>query len=475
MENQMNNYTVLYAEDEPEIQNIVLKILKNYFGNILLATDGEEALEIFNTHKVDLLITDICMPKLNGIELITKIREHLESIPILVMSANNDKEYFLQCIKLKVSGFVTKPLDIEDFKSEILERLREIDFKNSLERNEKLFQDYKDALDRSALVSKTDPNGFITYVNESFCKTSGYAKEELIGKNHNIIRHSDMPKSAFKNLWETIKRKEPWHGVVKNRKKDGGFYYVNSNISPIVNINGEVEEYISIREDITELELYKNDIEKQLELATKDIVDTQKEVILTMGAIGESRSKETGYHVIRVAEYSYILATLANLSKEDANLLKQASPMHDIGKVGIPDKILKKPGKLTSSEWEIMKSHSIMGYDMLGHSSRAIMKAAATIAYEHHEKWDGTGYPQGLKGEEIHIFGRITAIADVFDALGSDRYYKKAWSLDKILKLIEDDSGTAFDPKLAKLFLDNIEQFLDIRESLSDTKLQKEI
>jgi HD-GYP domain-containing protein (c-di-GMP phosphodiesterase class II) len=200
----------------------------------------------------------------------------------------------------------------------------------------------------------------------------------------------------------------------------------------------------------------------------KELEDTQKEVIFTMGAIGESRSKETGNHVKRVAEYSKLLALYYGLDEKESNMLKQASPMHDIGKVAIPDAILNKPAKFTIEEFEIMKKHSFIGYDMLKHSNRQLLKTAAIVAYEHHEKYDGSGYPRGLIGEEIHIYGRITAIADVFDALGSDRCYKRAWELDKILNLFQEEKGKHFDPVLIDLFFENLDEFLKIRENFKD-------
>ncbi len=207
---------------------------------------------------------------------------------------------------------------------------------------------------------------------------------------------------------------------------------------------------------------------KEIKALNKEIEDTQREVVFTMGAIGESRSKETGNHVKRVAEYSKILAQLYGLPSKEAELLKEASPMHDIGKVAIPDAILNKPGKLTKEEFEIMKKHAILGYEMLKHSKRPILKAAAIVAKEHHEKWDGSGYPFGLKGEEIHIYGRITAIADVFDALGSDRCYKKAWDLDRISELFKEQRGKHFEPKLVDLFFENIDKFLKVRDRFRD-------
>ena len=187
-----------------------------------------------------------------------------------------------------------------------------------------------------------------------------------------------------------------------------------------------------------------------------------------MGEIGETRSKETGYHVKRVAEYSKTLALLYGLNVHESEILFTASPMHDIGKVGIPDNILKKPGKLTSEEFEIMKTHADIGYNLLKGSNREVLKSAAIISKEHHEKWDGSGYPEGLSGEDIHIYGRITAVADVFDALGSARVYKAAWEDDAIFNLFRKEKGKHFDPKLIELFLENIEKFIKIRNKYRD-------
>jgi len=206
----------------------------------------------------------------------------------------------------------------------------------------------------------------------------------------------------------------------------------------------------------------------ELNELTKEIEDTQKELIFRLGAAGETRSKETGNHVKRVAEYSGILARHYGLDPFAIEVLRIASPMHDIGKIAIPDEILNKPGKLTSEEFEIMKRHAEYGHEILAGSKREILKASAIIALEHHEKWDGSGYPSKLDGENIHIFGRITALADVFDALGSDRCYKKAWELEKIYDLIREQSGKHFDPALVELFFTHLDEFLEVREHLAD-------
>jgi response regulator RpfG family c-di-GMP phosphodiesterase len=231
-------------------------------------------------------------------------------------------------------------------------------------------------------------------------------------------------------------------------------------------------ENIEYKKQLADL---NNDLENQMierisqiYALNKEIEDTQKEVVFTMGSIGESRSKETGNHVKRVAEYSKLMALAYGLEEDEAEMLKQASPMHDIGKVAIEDTILKKPGKLDAKEFTRMQKHAQIGYEMLKHSQRPLLKTAAIVAYEHHEKWNGNGYPRGLSGEDIHIYGRITALADVFDALGTNRVYKKAWDDDKIFKLFHEEKGKHFDPKLVDIFFDNLQQFLSIRDEFKE-------
>jgi len=200
----------------------------------------------------------------------------------------------------------------------------------------------------------------------------------------------------------------------------------------------------------------------------QEIEQTQREILFKLGAVVESRSHEIGNHVERVAAISHLLALKAGFSVAEAELLRLASPMHDLGKIGIPDKILNKPGRLSCAEFEIIKKHTTIGYNILKGSSRKLIKTAAIIAHEHHEYWDGLGYPQGLKGFDIHIYGRITLISDVFDALSIPRVYKEAWSKDRIFDYLTMQKGTQFDPELCKLFLDSFEEFYSIRQQYPD-------
>ncbi len=158
----------------------------------------------------------------------------------------------------------------------------------------------------------------------------------------------------------------------------------------------------------------------------EEIEETQQEAIYTLGEAVESRSEETGFHVKRVGDFCYLLAQKYGLDQETAKLIRMAAPMHDVGKIGIPDAILNKPGNLTSEEFEIIKTHTTIGYNLLKGSKQKILTTAAMVALEHHERWDGLGYPRQLKGEQIHVLARITKVADVFDALSCKRVYKEA-------------------------------------------------
>lgn len=352
---------VLVVEDNKASRKQAIKLLENLFTNITIGVDGIDGLEKFNANKFDLIISDINMPNMNGIEMITKIREVDKDIPIIILSAHNDTEYFMDTIKLGIKGYILKPISLHQFIDTLSDTIEKIKL-----------------------------------------------KEE---------------NSAYKKELQDI------NSMLENQ--------VNERIVEIVSLN-------------------------------KEIVDTQKEIIFTMGAIGERRSKETGNHVKRVAEYSKLFALRYGLNQEDAEMLKQASPMHDIGKIAIPDDILNKPARFTEEEFIIMKNHSELGYEMLRASSRPLLKLAAIIAYQHHERWDGKGYPQGLSTTDIDINGRITAIADVFDALGSNRIYKKAWSDEKIFAFFKDERARHFDPKLVDIFFENLDEFLRIRNSLNE-------
>ncbi len=203
--------------------------------------------------------------------------------------------------------------------------------------------------------------------------------------------------------------------------------------------------------------------EAQQERLVKELEDNQREMIYILMEMMELTSDETGQHIKRVAESSKLLAHYTqSLTEEDELNVFHASPMHDIGKIAIPKEILHKPGSLTISEFEVMKTHAESGHDFLKNSHRKFFKSAGIIAHQHHEKWDGSGYPQGLKGEQIHIYGRIVALVDVFDALTHKRMYKDSWSIERAADYIKEQSGKHFDPMLVNIFIEHLEEFVSI-------------
>ncbi|MCG9709967.1 MULTISPECIES: two-component system response regulator [unclassified Pseudoalteromonas] len=225
----------------------------------------------------------------------------------------------------------------------------------------------------------------------------------------------------------------------------GAVDYITKPISPAI-VRARVKNHLSLVQA------------EQLQLAHIDLIQR-------LGRAAEYKDTDTGEHIARMSRYSKVLALAYGMSEYEAEQLKQAAPMHDVGKIGIPDAVLLKPGRLNENEYEHMKQHALIGAKILENSPSPLLQLAHKLALEHHEKWDGTGYPYGLKGKEISIEGRIVAIADVFDALTSKRPYKKAWSIEEALDLLKDEAGKHFDPQLVDLFIGQIDSIIEIKNT----------
>jgi len=334
-----SKHTILVVDDVVDNVTIVDMILRKEGYKVITANDGATAIKLAQTESIDLILLDIMMAELSGLEVCRhlKIEPQTASIPVIFLTASDDRKMLSLAYKVGGRDYIRKP----------------------------------------------------------------FFKDELLARVHNSILLRDSEK------------------------------HLESKI-----------------------------IEK-----TKDIAETQVEVMNILGGVAEGHSKETYAHVKRVTQFTYLLATLCDeISEEEAIFLRDASSLHDVGKISIRESILHKQGKLTNQEFKIMKKHVDFGVEMLEKSKLPLFQTAAIAAGQHHEKYDGSGYPKGLKGEKIHIYGRIVAIADVFDALSHKRAYKDSWSIEDVLGYMKDMSGKHFDPRLIDIFFKNIKDFLAICE-----------
>jgi putative two-component system response regulator len=243
----------------------------------------------------------------------------------------------------------------------------------------------------------------------------------------------------------------------------GAVDYITKPVTPAI-VKSRINTHLRLADH--ERQLYK-----EVKAKTKELFDTQIEIINVLGRASEFKDSDTGMHIKRVSAYAHLIALKYGLDERDAELLALATPMHDVGKIGVEDDILKKRGKLTDEERSKMCEHALIGGQILGNHHSKILQYAKLIAEQHHEKWDGTGYPLGLSGEEIHIFSRIVAVADVFDALTSKRSYKEAWPVEKAMDLIKGQVGKHFDPEVASLFVLSLDEVVAIKNTYKDDDL----
>jgi len=247
---------LLYVEDNKDARENSLFIFEEFFKNIYTAVDGLDGYNKFLEKKdsIDIIITDINMPNLNGLEMLEKIRKIDKEIPVLVLSAYNESDFFMNSIKLDVEGYLLKPIDLEQFLSTLSKVAEKIKLKEESLKNLNFLHQYQEATDISSIVSKTDIDGIITYVNDEFCKVSGYSRDEIIGKTHSILKSNDKSKEFYESFWKTIKEdKKSWQGVFKNRAKDGSIYYLKTTVKPILDENNEIIEFIALMDDVTDV------------------------------------------------------------------------------------------------------------------------------------------------------------------------------------------------------------------------------
>ncbi len=485
-------WKVLVVDDEEGVHQVTTLTLKDFtFDNreltLLHAYSAKEALNHLQQHPdIAIILLDVVMESEHaGLNLVRKIRKDLcnSNVRIVLRTGQPGQAPEREVIQnFDINDYKTKTeLTANKLFTLMYSTLRAyrdiITLEKSRKGLEKLIIASRGISSRSALAE------FIRVTVEQLanllniedttifsCRAEGYILIDQCLEVYSpdnplgiyFINLTDLPADKKELMLEAISQQQNIFAKDK-------FVMYCANYNRVILFFAQINQPLSDL-DVRLLNIFTENLIVTLENIhlNEAITGSQKEMIYRMGEVVESRSNETGNHVKRVAHYTELLALLVGLDKNEAELIKTASPMHDIGKIAIPDAILTKPGKLDKEEWKIIMTHSVRGHEILKQSTLMVMNLSAIIALTHHEKWDGTGYPEGLKGDDIHIYGRITAIADVFDALGSERCYKKAWPLDKILDLFKKERGKHFDPLLTDLFLENLDQFLTIRDKFVD-------
>lgn len=481
-------WKVLIVDDEPEVHRITKMTLARFEFDgrpleFLHAFTGEEAVTII-AHEPDiaLILLDVVMESDNaGLMVVRRVRDELKNSQVRIVLRTGQPGQAPE-------DQVVDSYDINDYKdkteltSQKLRTLIRASLRSyrdicTLEQHrrglEKVISASRGIFEKQALRQFAE--GTLTQLTALLAleETNLYSLRQSAYEVHQLelelLLHSNSPGISQQDdelsnpvLQEALRSRQNVY-----RDNDLVIYCHNTRHSLLFHIEGSRP---LAQMDIWLLNLFTENIIIALENIRLNelLADNQREIIYRIGEIVETRSRESGLHVKRVALYCEALARLLGLPDEKTELLKRASPLHDIGKIGIPDAVLHKPGKLDPAEWEVMKTHARIGYDMLQGSDIELFQVASQIALNHHEKWDGSGYPAGLVGEQIPLVGRITALVDVFDALGSDRCYKRAWPLERILALIQEERGRHFDPALVDLMLANLDDFLQIRDTYRD-------
>lgn len=489
-------WKIIIADDEDEVHTMTRMVLRKFSfadkGVELISTySGKETLEVMAAQPdISVILLDVVMESENsGLEVVKEIRETLKNpfVRIILRTGQPGQAPEDDVIRnYDINDYKSKTeLTVQKLYTSIIASLRAYIDMKTIEHN------------RSGLETILNQARYLFQVKnlEEFMGTALDTYEKLLqlemdGQNKFI---NGFGVAQYEQKYRVLSRKGVFKSdpeltvstlssdvfrdlVTKAEKNDGETISDHRYLSVFRGEEG-VKNYIYFETPVTIspsdhalFQVLNSNVSVAIDNISlnKEIVDTQKEVLYTLGEIVEFRSKETANHVSRVAEYSYMLAIEYGLSLEEAELLRMASPMHDIGKIGIPDTILTKPDKLTPEEFDVIKNHTIIGYEILKQSKREIMKAAARVALEHHERWDGSGYPYGKKQDEIHIMSRITCLADVYDALSHRRVYKAAWTDERIYEEIRRMNGIMFEPRLVEIFFRNLYGIMEIRNRLPD-------
>ena len=491
-ENNNGTWKVLIVDDEPEVHAVTKLALSDCsFQNkrleFISAFSGKEAEKLILAHPdAAIVLLDVVMESDDaGLKVAQFIREDAKNNHVRIILRTGQPGQAPE-------RHVIVNYDINDYKSKteltaqklftvVMSSLRSyrdiLSIEQSRQGLEKIITASRD------IFSAHSMDTFIHGVMQQLTSILGSVDEamyatSLVASNPNereqelivFAGQGDFEKSEGKPVKQVLTEKQlmACQEALNNKsivyEEDYLFAFCSSrfNHSSMLYVSGIPKVLTQTHKDLIEIFSQNVQIAYENVQLQSEVEDTQREIVYRLSEAVEQRSSETGNHVKRVSLICYELAKGYGLAEKESEILRYAAPLHDVGKVGIPDTILHKPSKLDEEEWRVMQTHAIKGHDILSGSRRDIIQAGAILARDHHEKWDGTGYPRGLKEEEIHIYGRIVALADVYDALRHKRCYKDAWSLQQVVTELENQKGKHFEPKLVDVLLNNIDSFEQI-------------
>lgn len=482
------SWKVLIVDDEKIVHESTKMVLSDFeyqerYLEFLCAYTAEEAKEILKRHDdIAVVLLDVVMEKDDsGLQLVKYIRDEIKNkfIRIILRTGQPGQapeeevviNYDINDYKMKTE------LTLQKLLTTVISALRSYANIMELEMNRRGLEDILRV--ENELYELHDMS---TFANLLLLNVK--ALYDIQGDSFYVRMQYD---SNMKRITKVIAATGKYEAYIGGELPASEFEQLGHMFDKVASSNGNYttdDEFLSMYKslDIIENYIYFNGMKhldhiqnglfkvllSNLSVAVDNIslneklIHTQSELINRLSEVIEARSEETASHVERVSQIAYMLAQKVGLNDTEAQLLKTVAPLHDVGKIGIPESILNKPGKLTEDEFEVMKNHAMIGYRILKGSGLDLLEAGALIAKEHHEYWNGNGYPNGLAGEQIHIYGRITIIADVFDALSHDRVYKKAWPFEEVMAYMKEQSGKMFDPNLIRLLFEHEDELRNV-------------
>jgi PAS domain S-box-containing protein len=441
-----NPSTILIVDDEESIREMLASVLEIDGHHLMTAGDGQDALRQATEFIPDLVLLDVMLPDLDGFEVCRRLRVHpiLDEVPIIMMTGMGDHQARLRSLEAGADEFLSKPFDPIELQARVRTITRFNRYRRLLQERTKFEQVVEFSPDGIVIV---DQRNRIRMANPVMLKMLGAADEAGVLEQSLLAFIAPDQVDACRDRINSIQT-DPSQVMVLETSLlglDGRRIPVEVN-SASFTFGDQVGAQIIVR-DITR----RKRVEEQLQHSHRELVEAYEATIEGWSQTLNLRDHETKEHAMRVTEMTLCLARNMGIDDEELVHLRRGALLHDIGKLGIPDQILLKPGPLTEAEWEIMRQHPVYAFDML--SPIQFLEPALAIPYYHHEKWDGSGYPLGLTGEEIPLAARIFAIVDVWDALCSDRPYRSAWSRDKVMDYIRQQTGQHFDPGVVETFV----------------------